>query len=131
MRHPVSFSRNGRLIGGVLLAAALCAGATTSALAEDRQAGVDPSTPHPVVYPTLAQTNGEEGTVVVSIHISAHGRVKGAKLYQSSGHDDLDTAAIQTAMNWKYLPAVHGGEPTDDWANVQIVYKLPKDAASQ
>ncbi|MFL5237495.1 MAG: hypothetical protein ACJ8EL_07805 [Rhizomicrobium sp.] len=32
--------------------------------------------------------------------------------------------AIETAMNWHYLPAIRDGATTDDWALVQVVYKL-------
>jgi protein TonB len=75
-----------------------------------------------------AQQRGEQGTVVVSVYVTSSGKPQRFNVEKSSGYDDLDTAAIETAMNWHYLPAIRGGSTTSDWGNFQIVYKLPTQA---
>jgi len=103
---------------GLLGATSLLAAGTTS------PARVDPSQPAPVIYPTDAQTIGEQGNVVINVHITSAGRPSDVKLARSSGYRDLDTAALQTVLNWHYLPAVRDGDTVSDWTQVNVVYKL-------
>ena len=98
----------------------------TVALADDRAPKVDTSQPTPVVYPPAAQRAGEEGTVIVRVFVSESGRPQRANIAKSSGFEDLDTAAIETTMNWRFVPAIRGGSTVSDWASVQVVYKLPE-----
>lgn len=107
------------------VAAALTVMSATGAFADDRAPKVDTSKPTAVVYPPNAQRAGEEGTVVVRVHVDEAGRPTDAAVARSCGHPDLDTAAIETALNWRYVPAIRGGAVRDDWAVVQVVYKLP------
>jgi protein TonB len=86
---------------------------------------VDPAANNTTVYPKGSQSLGEEGVVTVNAYVRQNGRATRVKLVQSSGYIDLDTAAIQTVMNWKFIPAMNGSEPTDDWTKLQIVYRLP------
>jgi TonB family protein len=99
-----------------------------SALAADQAPKVDTSQPTPVVYPVTAQEAGEEGTVIVSVYVTDTGKPQRFNVARSSGYRDLDNAAIETAMNWHYVPAIRGGATTSDWGNFQIVYKLPTQA---
>lgn len=110
------------LIGmvGIML---LSAGAAS---ADDHSPKVDTSQPTPVVYPLTAQTAGEEGTVVLRVRVNDDGRPAQADVARSSGYPDLDNAAVETALNWRYVPAVRDGAVTADWAAVQVVYKLPE-----
>lgn len=96
----------------------------------DHAPKVDTSQPTPVVYPEAAQTAGEEGTVVLRVYVLESGHPNRIGIGQSSGYDDLDTAAMQTAANWHYVPAVVNGETADDWAQVRIDYRLPRAASA-
>lgn len=118
------------LCGAAALAGLLFAGV---ALAADRAPTVDRSRPTPVMYPKTSQVAGEEGKVVVAVLVSDSGAPMQATVYKSSGHTDLDDAAMSTAMNWHYVPAIKGGETTEEWVTVGVDYKLPdqKDAAAQ
>ncbi|MBV8798333.1 MAG: energy transducer TonB [Alphaproteobacteria bacterium] len=102
-----------------------------SAWAEDRPPKVDTSKPAPVVYPVTAQERGEEGTVVISVYVADNGKPQRFNIAKSSGFGDLDNAAIETAMNWHYLPATRNGSSASDWGDFQIVYKLPAQAESK
>jgi protein TonB len=106
-----------------------------SALAADRAPTVDKAMPTPVMYPKTSQVAGEEGKVVVAVLVSDSGAPMRATVYQSSGYKDLDDAAMSTALNWHYVPAIEGGETTREWVTVGVDYKLPesqpKDTAAK
>ena len=101
----------------------------TAALAADRPPSVDQSHPTAVSYPVAAQAAGEEGTAVVGGYVSSSGKPEKASLAQSTGFNDLDDAAVSTAMNWHYVPGIKDGETTSEWLAVEIAYRLPQSAA--
>jgi periplasmic protein TonB len=111
-------------------ASALLLGATffaTSALATPPQ--VDTTKNNKTIYPIEAQGAGEQGVVGLRVYVHTNGRTVRVKVTRSSGYADLDTAAIQTVMNWHYIPAMEGGEATSEWMALQINYQLPNKAA--
>ncbi len=86
---------------------------------------VDPAANNQTIYPVASQTKGEEGVVKVNAYVRTNGRATRVKLLESSGYSDLDVAAIQTVMNWRFIPASNGGGAESDWTQLQIVYRLP------
>lgn len=110
-----------------LLAFAAMAGSGMSAAAADTSAPhVNTALPTPVQYPAAAQAAGEQGTVVVQLFIDGTGAPSRYSVVKSSGFPDLDLAALETAMNWHYVPAQRDGGPVSDWTKVSVVYTLPK-----
>ena len=65
----------------------------------------------PPEYPVEAALNGQQGTVVVVIHVSPAGTAVGVDLVRSSGYVLLDSAARDAVLRWRFLPAVKDGEP--------------------
>jgi protein TonB len=65
----------------------------------------------PPEYPVEAAMNGQQGTVVVVIHVSPAGTAVGVDLVRSSGYVLLDSAARDAVLRWRFLPAVKDGEP--------------------
>jgi periplasmic protein TonB len=56
-------------------------------------------------YPQLARRWGHEGVVVVRIVINEDGSVKDTVLLQSSGHAELDEAAVEVVeQRWRFEP---------------------------
>lgn len=95
-------------------------------------ATVDNAFPHPQPpYPDSAQANGEQGVVKVDVYVRSNGRVTRAKISQSSGYADLDTAALQGVLNWRFIPGTANGEAVSDWTTVKVVYQLPTRAPGQ
>jgi protein TonB len=92
---------------------------------------VDTSQPTPVVYPATAQRAGEEGTVLLNVYVTHTGRAQKIDIAKSSGYRELDNAAVETAANWHYVPALHDGDTASDWASVQVVYRMPQQASNQ
>jgi protein TonB len=66
-----------------------------------------PDNPSPV-YPVSATRRAAQGVVVVALSIDSNGHVAAATLHRSSGHADLDAAAMTAARLWKFQPARRG-----------------------
>ncbi len=64
---------------------------------------------HPPVYPKLSKRLKEEGTVLLSLLISAQGRIEEISIHESSGYSRLDKAALSAATKWRYEPATVNG----------------------
>jgi protein TonB len=79
--------------------------------------GIIPASPdnrhrnRPPPYPESAALRGEQGAVVVLIHISPLGLTAGADVLESSGHASLDDAVLQAVRTWRFVPAVKDGQP--------------------
>jgi periplasmic protein TonB len=65
----------------------------------------------PPIYPDEAAQNGQQGTVVVLIHVSPAGTTASVDLVRSSGYVLLDRAAQEAVLRWRFLPAVKDGQP--------------------
>lgn len=89
-------------------------------------ARVDLTRPHTQLYPESAQANGEEGTVLVNVYVTTNGKAAKYNLAQSSGFGDLDSAALESVLNWRFVPATRDGDTVADWLIVKLVYHLPQ-----
>jgi protein TonB len=56
-----------------------------------------------------------EGEVWLSVHIDVDGRVLGVNIQHSSGHDMLDSTAVESVKKWRFEPATVDGKPVADW----------------
>lgn len=101
----------------------------SAAFAADTAPRVDITQPHEQVYPVSAQSSGEQGTVLVQVYVAPNGRVAKYSVAQSSGFGDLDNAALESVLNWRFVPAMRGGDPVSDWTVVKVVYQLPEAPA--
>lgn len=81
------------------------------------------SNPAPV-YPVFSQRLGEQGKVVVRVLITRDGHARQGEIYQSSGFERLDQAALRAVMSWRYVPGQHAGVPQDMWFNVPVNFAL-------
>ncbi len=83
--------------------------------------GVNPKPP----YPLLARRRGEQGVVLLRVHVRADGEVVTAEIKQSSGSSLLDEAALQTVrVSWRFLPARLGEVSVESWVEVPIRFVL-------
>ena len=76
-------------------------------------------------YPLGAQDLGEQGTVVVDVYVKPSGKPEKAKISQSSGFADLDQAAMQGVLNWRFIPAMRDSDKVSEWTTVKVVYQVP------
>lgn len=84
-----------------------------------------------VTYPIDAQARGEEGSIDFALYLNAEGRpTANLKIMKSTGFDDLDNAAIQSALGWHYLPArTAEGDTTSAWVPLHLDFRLPEPPA--
>ena len=75
-------------------------------------------------YPSLSRRMGEEGRVLLRVHVAAGGTAKSVVLHKSSGYDRLDQVALNTVRKWKFVPARQGDKPVDAWVIVPIQFSL-------
>jgi protein TonB len=74
-------------------------------------------------YPSSARARGEQGTVLVVFRIDDGGRILSTSLARSSGHPDLDTAAVDMVRRASPVPAPPSGVNKTITAPVRFVRK--------
>ena len=89
-------------------------------------AAVDPR--HPLTQPSdppAAIRGNEEGALNLSILVGTDGRVRDAKVAESSGSARLDQAAMSEAKShWRLRPALRNGVPFEQWLTLRVVFHL-------
>ncbi len=75
-------------------------------------------------YPPLSRRMGEQGRVVLRVHVAPDGAAGEVLLHTSSGSPRLDESALQTVRRWKFVPARRGTEPVAAWVLVPIAFTL-------
>ncbi|RVU03646.1 energy transducer TonB [Novosphingobium umbonatum] len=61
-------------------------------------------------YPLESRRKREEGTVVLSLLLSAEGRVADISVSSSSGFARLDNAALEAVRKWRWSPLMRDGQ---------------------
>jgi len=79
---------------------------------------------HEPVYPDAAARRGEQGTVVLLIHVGPDGRPSGVDVLRSSGFRLLDRAAEQAVAGWHFLPAIRDGQAVPASMPLRVVFSL-------
>jgi TonB family protein len=85
------------------------------------------SPPVPIVmmwprYPPSAQRRGVKGTLVVRVHVTADGRVDRAEAVSGLEDEACRAAALQAAMQLRFLPALLGNKPVDAWFSYPVEF---------
>jgi protein TonB len=75
-------------------------------------------------YPSEAVLHGEQGAVVLLVHVRPDGLVGGVEVARSSGYRTLDDSARETVQSWHFLPSVRDGQPVAADVPIRIVYAL-------
>jgi protein TonB len=75
-------------------------------------------------YPLIARQHGEQGRVLLSIHIAPSGRPSEVDIVSSSGFAVLDQAAQSTVQNWHFNPAELNGKPVGSVLLFPIQFQL-------
>lgn len=72
-------------------------------------------------YPIGARRRAVEGEVVIRVRIGASGQVDDVRVEESSGHPDLDRAALRFARSVARLPPPPGGPM---WVRIPVQFSL-------
>lgn len=75
-------------------------------------------------YPAMSRRLGEEGRVLLRVHVDASGRPTQIEVKTSSGSPRLDQSALDAVARWKFIPARRGDEAIAAWVQVPIVFNL-------
>ncbi|WP_161630651.1 energy transducer TonB [Pseudoduganella violaceinigra] len=75
-------------------------------------------------YPAAALRNGDEGTVTLAFLVGKDGHIASAKVERTSGHRDLDRAALQGLSMCAFKPGTIDGVAQESWARMQYAWRL-------
>ena len=75
-------------------------------------------------YPRVAQRKGWTGRVAVHVLITTQGTVQQVELASSSGHAELDAAAMAALRRWIFHPAEKDGHVIEAWVVVPVLFRL-------
>jgi TonB family protein len=89
---------------------------------EQQPQPISGNTPAPI-YPEIARRAGIEGTVWVKIWIDEQGIPRKAVLIKSDA-EVLNQTSLDTAMKWKFKPAVLKGKPVAVWVTMPFKFKM-------
>lgn len=78
----------------------------------------------PPTYPPRSRRLGEQGRVLLRVHVDSKGAPNEVRLHESSGHPRLDAAAEAAVKRWRFVPARRGQEPVAAWVLVPIAFNL-------
>jgi protein TonB len=80
----------------------------------------------PPTYPTALLSKGVGGRVMISCVVDASGQVVSSAIKQSSGHSELDKAALAAVARWKFKPAVKEGRSIKSTCSVPFNFEVKK-----
>ena len=76
------------------------------------------------VYPADAAKRGQQGTVVLLVHVSPEGLPSGVEVTASSGCRLLDHAAREAVLGWHFHPGMQDGKAVDSQFALQVRFRL-------
>jgi protein TonB len=75
-------------------------------------------------YPPILRDAGIGGQVVVWFFISEDGQVLDKRVSQSSGHTQLDNAALEVADVYRFTPALNRDQKVKVWIQIPITFQV-------
>ena len=81
-------------------------------------------------YPAEAKKNNIEGDVWLQALVDVDGSVVKARVAKTSGHELLDSAALESAYLYKYTPATNDGKPVATWVGYHLSFRLDNQKES-
>lgn len=76
----------------------------------------------PPVYPALAQAARLQAIVILEAHVNTSGRVQSTKVLR--GQPLFDEAATEAVRQWRYMPLLLNGQPTEFLLTVTVQFNL-------
>ena len=77
------------------------------------------------LYPAELKARGVSGATYLWAHVDRCGSVIDARVRQSSGYAQLDSAALRVARLMRFWPALQGQTPIDVWIQLPILFGPP------
>ncbi|HET8644128.1 MAG TPA: energy transducer TonB [Vicinamibacteria bacterium] len=76
----------------------------------------------PPIYPPLAQAARLQALVILEAHVDTTGRVRQVKVLR--GQPLFEEAAVEAVKQWRYMPLLLNGEPTEFLLTVTVQFNL-------
>lgn len=77
-------------------------------------------------YPPLARRAGEQGKVLLRVHVTADGLADDVQVRETSGFPRLDAAAQDAVRRWRFVPARQGERQVAAWVIVPVTFSLAR-----
>lgn len=77
-------------------------------------------------YPPMAFQLRIEGTVMLKAHVQPDGSCGEVLLARSSGNELLDRSAMNTVVQWKFVPAKSQGKDIAQWVSIPITFSIKR-----
>lgn len=78
----------------------------------------------PPEYPLSAKRRGVQGQVMLNVAVTREGGARSVAIAHSSGSSQLDEAARDAVMSWRFVPAKRGNEAVEAKVMVPVLFKL-------
>ncbi len=85
----------------------------------------------PPGYPRRAVRRGEQGSVILRVHVAADGSAAAVDIFRTSGYTLLDSAARRAVARWHFVPANRAGFPVPSTMLVKIRFVLTNPEGSR
>jgi protein TonB len=126
----MSWNRIARVVAALLVSAAIAVPAIYASVEQQKapiRVGGDIKEPKKIKdvkpeYPEAAKAAGIQGIVIIEAIIGTDGSVNEAKVLRPV--PELDRAAIDAVMQWKYTPTLLNGEPVAVIMTVTVTFTL-------
>jgi protein TonB len=79
------------------------------------------------IYPSSLLSKGIGGRVLITCTVDDTGRVAATSIKQSSGHPDLDKAALNAVNKWKFKPGTKAGRKIKATCVVPFNFEVKKN----
>lgn len=79
-------------------------------------------------YPPVLREAGIGGRTILYFHIDETGEVTDIRVDESSGHPDLDEAALRVGAEFRFTPALNRDERVPVWIAVPVVFQTRDEA---
>ncbi len=93
----------------------------------DLDSGPVPTSKFAPSYPSRLLSEGKGGKVLVACEIDEVGRLVSSKVRQSSGHAELDKAALSAVAKWKFKPGTKSGRKVRASCVVPFNFEVKKN----
>lgn len=81
----------------------------------------------PIEYPITLWDQGIEGETRLRVRVSEMGTVDSVQVLESSGHAEMDSAAVRGAKELRFSPGRKNGKRIEVWAEVPVHFSKKRE----
>lgn len=85
----------------------------------------------PIEYPITLWDQGIEGETRLRVRVNEMGTVDSVQVLESSGHAEMDSAAVRGAKELRFSPGRKNGKRIEVWAEVPVHFSKKREDEQQ